>query len=237
MQELCLRCGNEPVHNQARGLGRSCYEYLRYHKTLNKFPKRNLYRRRLIEKYGREIVHDLKQHLSLKNTLEGIAKKYGISKQRTHQISNDLFGTEKFRTNSKWIRLLEKEKKRILKYHPENKYHKYGSILTVYKKLRKLGFIVTFPLEKQPYDLVVNGYKVRIRACKKPVIQNKKRYYKANLFKQERDTIDFLIFMIVGSKTFYIIPGNALNSPVIYINPKDFRHEQYKDKWEVLLRL
>lgn len=87
----CKRCHDRPIANQARKLCKRCYDYLRKHNRLGEYPKSDLFRKRLNDKYSGMIT---KLRLCARNpdcNLSKIGREYKISRERVSQIFYKLF--------------------------------------------------------------------------------------------------------------------------------------------------
>jgi len=90
----CKHCHKRPVEVQSREICRRCYRRLRYHGRVEEYPKKDMFRKRLLKRYGAGItLHFLWCRNNIKGiTLSYIARKYEFSRERASQIYQKLFG-------------------------------------------------------------------------------------------------------------------------------------------------
>ena len=87
----CKRCHDRIIVIKNRKLCKRCYDYLRIRGRLEEYPKSDLFRTRLNDKYNGMIT---KLRLCPRNpdcNLSKISREYKISRERVSQIFNKLF--------------------------------------------------------------------------------------------------------------------------------------------------
>lgn len=87
----CKRCHDREIVIKSRKLCKKCYDYLRRHNRLGEYPKSDLFRKRLNNKYKGIIT---KLRLCPRNpncSLSKISREYKISRERVSQIFEKLF--------------------------------------------------------------------------------------------------------------------------------------------------
>jgi hypothetical protein len=81
----CKHCKERPVGIQSRGLCMPCYRNLRNCGLVKKYPKKDLYLKRLKKRY-KGILKDFKE---ISNNSE-IARKHGFTRELARQIRKNL---------------------------------------------------------------------------------------------------------------------------------------------------
>ena len=147
-------------------------------------------------------------------------------------------------------------KERLIKNHPEAKLERtipgsnvgkgFKAEAIVFRKLKDLGFNVSYPLWHSPYDLIVGKLKIEVKNAGKTFksFRNNTSYYRGHLTLNELKTADFVIVYISPTKDFYIVPTTRLKSTSIYIRStenntngkyqKNTNYKEYKDAWHLL---
>ena len=202
-----------------------------------KYPREDLFKARLIKKYGLEVIQDFEQTLhSTETNLIDISKKYGFTKMRASQIAAELFGKGTYIKLRKQLRKSIELHNRNVNNHPSVKATKVKSPSAVakgfkteemvYNKLKSLGYKVSYPLYQSPYDLKIENKLIEVKGCHKSIRTSHRahtKYCLANLTYNERRCADFVIIYIEETKEFYIIPKKAFKGRAIYIRttPKE----------------
>lgn len=87
----CKHCHDRTIVSQARKLCKRCYDYLRRHNRLEEYPKSNLFRKRLNDKYSGMITKLKSCPRNPNCSLSKIGREYKISRERVSQIFEKLF--------------------------------------------------------------------------------------------------------------------------------------------------
>lgn len=240
----CVKCNEMPIHYQERELCKGCYHFLRHRKLLHLYPAKNLFKKRLIKRHGDKIISDIKKAKETTAlTYADIGEQYDLSRERIRQICNELFGLS-------YNPYKKSDTEKIRHFHPISKASRapkgtkvsmgFDGELIVYNKLKSLGFDVTYPLEKAPYDFMINDYKIEVKTSYKKAKMGKYKYYRAKTSSNELKVVEFIIFYIPIINSFYIYPIGKINKcGVININPdprslSNMKNLKYKDRWELL---
>lgn len=253
--EKCKHCNTGEISNKSRGLCRKCQDYLRYHNRLDEYPKADLSTERLREKYGNEIVSDLKLCMyDLNSSLSKIGRKYNFSREQARQFFNNLFGGKIYRASRKELKLMLDTNRKIAQFNPINKAEKTkeGGFIrlgaqtkaVVYSKLLSLGLDTSYPLKLTSYSLITNGFKIEARTgCLYSCNVGNGKYYRAIFSHPKIRTVDFAVAYIPDTKDFYVIPSKLVKGKHIYIrinprkrkaNKKDIDYNKYRNAWYLL---
>lgn len=215
----------------------------------------------LVKKYGKDIFSDLQKADSDSfGTLQAVAEKHGITRERARQIYNQLYGKPFRQKSAPTIKELH-EKSLSCKYHPFIKCAEYkeGIVKTgaIYEKLfwkecEKKGFAVSL-YGSAEIDMVVNGYLVDVkyrrnalRYCKKETSYTS--YYNYHISLVQLDKADFIACYHPTEESFFIIPvtgikkqQNKNGKTQIYISEKKSNSRssrnvywEFRDAWQLL---
>jgi hypothetical protein len=200
-------------------------------------------RGRLIERYGKEIIDDLKKVKAVPLfTLQYVADKYGFSREYARQIYKNTFG-EKYT-------VARKKKERALKIKtscqndPRHKVadFKRGSSVHIGAIAEKLfmcrcdllGHNVTLFKDKL-IDIQVNGKTVDVKSSK----QRKGPYHRFCASKKQTEVCDFFACYVFEEDSFYIVPNKKkgeLKAWYLYIPKKQKKHKysKFKNRFDLL---
>lgn len=220
------------------------------------------YRKRLIDKYGAEIIDDLK---ALKTrqywTLTALGEKYSFSKEYARQIFKTIFGesygkygkekTAKRRADAKMLECANDPRHKVANYEPGIRKSAAKSELLVFNKCKELGFDVEIPCDAV-FDLKINNFNVDVKSTSKTtkVVPKHKQataseYFHFGTEPSQHVQCDFYICHVIPKDIFYIIPQNAMGPSGCHIRannvryrtdyiPKRLDYEQYRDAWGLL---
>lgn len=197
---------------------------------------------KIIKKYGAEIEKDFTKLKKIPFfTLQSIADKYGITRERVRQMYTVFF-------NKPYTKALsEKNKKRFdttCRNNPKRKVaeytagtsHYYGAIAEKLFMCRceKLGFNIKL-LKEQVIDILVNDKLIEVKATN----QNTGRYYQCSTTHKQTFLCDFFAFYVFAQDCFYIIPnknkGEIKRKGIfIPIEKTEHQYSQYKNNFNLL---
>jgi len=86
----CDHCHKREVNIASRKLCKKCYDWLRRHGRVEEYPKIDLYRDRLIRKYGKNVIKDF-ICAGGRYSLSDLARVYGFSREYASYIFEKLF--------------------------------------------------------------------------------------------------------------------------------------------------
>lgn len=272
---LCEKCFEFPVFVQKRHLCRQCYR--KWYQSLNQpikkrpstrlsytpKPKHNVlwHRKRLIERYGREIINDLKAVKTQQYwNLTEVGKKYGFSREYARRLFKKVFGKSVTKyEKAKTVKRTAEIKSMNCANDPRHKMANYKgghpkagakAELLVFNKCKELGFDVEIPCN-QVYDLKINGFNVDVKSSsreqkmlKKGQVGNRSSYYYFGTRPRQHAQCDFYVCHAIPIDTFYIIPKQIMAPTGCHIRanniryrayiPKRVDYDQYKEAWHLL---
>ena len=219
----CICCNLQKAVHQKRGLCNSCYTWLQNHNRINEFPpifplKKSL---RWQADHGDELIADLKMLVDDNNiTLEAIAQKYNLTRERIRQMF-ELFYGFKYTVVKNIKRDKNKRRKyelRMAKRNPEYKINNYpnkdsliykGALAEkkVFDICATLGYEIK-PSENFAIDLIINGYKVEVKSAYVGCFTTRTRkspQYHFQILKSQISA-DFIVCYAVPPNNFFVIP-------------------------------
>lgn len=223
MADKCICCNENEIKYIKRMLCSRCYTALYHSGRLAEFPPiANITRISSIEKYGEELIVDLKRlvddhHL----TLSQVGEKYGVTRERIRQIFELLYG---FKYSVAVSAKGERKRRasyvdRIAKRNPGDKVKNYtkGSLQymgaesekKVYDICASLNYKITPFEESRAIDLVVNGFKVEVKSAHTTCLTSPSGRTPLYHFKRlkSQETADFIICHAVPVNKFFVIPN------------------------------
>lgn len=230
-EQMCLVCKKSKITNQKWGLCKGCYGFL-YRKDLlgehiyTKKISLPSMANRLKDKYGKSLLKDMA--LLYKNpayTLTRVGLKHGVTREYIRQIFKKLYKvTYKYALSKKSKKYHEdigcaNDPRYIVVCHSSKSSFYKTAVVTndVWKIANQNGWKIELSCSKKYGDIVINGYRVAIRLCKKPRKYTSKKYY--YLFRiNKNEFVDFFILHTGDTKRWFIIPSVVLNGSVnIYV--------------------
>jgi len=260
--EMCIMCGDEPVHIQKRHLGLSCWNKIRDNGGLPPLPRksekesRENRKKNLIKKYGFGIIMDFDDlnHRPFWNLVD-VGNKHGFTREYARQIYKVLYGKAygkaKVRKTSNRIR---SEKSIACTHDPRRKFAEYkrnGSNIWKSALSEKMFFdecekrgLVSEILCNSEIDLKVSGYFIDVKSSFTPAKPKGAvtpfRHFRIS--RKQKEKCDFLACYHSGEKAFFIIPKKEFpKSFKLYISEVKTNHYssknrywQYRNAWHQL---
>ena len=167
---------------------------------------------RLSSKYGVEIFKDFKDVKNIPYfTLANIAKKFGFTKEYARQLYNFLYLDSYTNAHAKKMATVKDIQCSQNPSHGVSEYKKNGPVYqgVIVKKIfidkcANFGFDVSI-LCKRGLDMVVNGWIINVKSCKKlaPVT----KYHRFKVSAKQRSLCDFFAMYSHHQQCFFIIPN------------------------------
>ena len=253
--EMCIMCGDEPIHIQKRHLGLNCWNKIRYNGGLPPLPRksekesRENRKKNLITKYGFGIICDFDDlnHRPFWNLVD-VGNKHGFTREYARQIYKVLYGKAygkaKVRKTSNRIR---SEKSIACTHDPRRKFAEYkrnGSNIWKSALSEKMFFdecekrgLVSEILCSARIDIKINGYLIDVKSCFTPVLNpgSITPHRRFKISPAQRKKCDFFACYHGGEKTFFIIPQAAIpskKSDIIISERKSTYHNAKNRYWQ-----
>ena len=202
------------------------------------------------KKYGEQLIHDICDlRCDWNITLQSVADKYDISRERIRQLYRKLMGVS-YSNREKFVH----EKPLVCVNHP---YHKAAAFKgkkprsgSLYEKMfwdlcLESGYSVSV-YKNSKIDMVINGHSVDVKGCSKPFFMskhNKTGYYRYGISKYQCEKADFIACFHSTEDCFFIIPTKEIpktcnNRILIYISEHETNYYNTKNRyWEYRDRL
>ena len=206
-----------------------------------------------LKKYGIDFFNDIDQlEINYYTTLQSIANKYSISRERIRQ----LFGLIKGYSYTDALQRTKKSYKNDIEIgcvnDPRYKVAEYvgtGSIgyaakieYKFYKICEKKGYEIEISCDSL-IDLIVNGYHVDVKSSKTTTKtgRGKVKYHHYSTNIRQKFWTDFFVCYHLTRDCFFIIPSKEVPNLTIYISEHKTnyytsknRYWEYKDAWHLL---
>jgi len=134
---------------------------------------------------------------------------------------------------------LRKREKRLVEGRRKSK--QIGNLIKVSEKLKSMGLVSDIMNKGRSYMILTNGYKVALRATFKPVMINKKEYFRINNARRTNTDFDFFICLCRNKKEdiHFIIPCNVMPRSTVSLlpqaTPDQSKYAQFKEAWHLLM--
>lgn len=264
MNGPCWLCDIRPIESSRKPLCKTCYTFCHKRNLLHIFPSTTHRDKRImaaLEKYGYGFMDDMKVLERGESTLQNVASKYGISRERVRQIFEIFFDkkyTETVNARQSYHEEV-KAKKRIDNNKFENRFvrakkncNTYVGIVAehiFYEKCKSLGYYVC--MKTGNYDADVNEFKVDVKSATHAVSMakaGKQKYYRLSSRNKQYDIVDYYAFYIYENGAWYILPKTLLAKadkkyygfyvPKYDITYRGFHKyrdlQQYREAWHLL---
>ena len=215
------------------------------------YKKRKDSRKKAIDKYGYSIVEEFEKiKTNPFYTLQCVADKYGITRERIRQLYIAFCGhaytidlKKQSELRAKELACIHDPRYKVAEYKINTPTHR-GAIIEkkVLSICEHLGYNIEIPCQKQ-IDLKINGYKIEIKSTQKPKKTNPKgsaTYYHFNVLPTQINA-NFFIACIVPKNIFYVIPRSVFSWPnngktqSIFIPSKESNHHLAKNTFKPFL--
>ncbi len=219
--------------------------------------KANCFKRKFEEKYGAgalEIFRHLVENPG--NTLADMGRYFGFSREYARQIYRKIYG---FAYTEVYRQKIEVKKIQRLNQLPAKRKDKKEplSVIKVREKVEELGFSFAYRNNGNPFNALINGYKVNIKAAYLPVQAGRGKNFSISKNSQKREGCDFFICVCQDKekRTFYLIPykfmpRNGASLPVADLQPtsnrrimvknnfraRDSKYLKFKESWHLLAK-
>jgi hypothetical protein len=215
MDSKCIICSERPIEVKKRSMCKPCYNRTRLNGEFSLYEENNVGLR-----YDPRFIASMS--LAVDNydiSLQDIAYKYGISRERVRQLFELLYGfkytvIKKQRiANNIETKIMERTKKRdprnkVVRFK-ENSQHFKGAVSEqkVFDICAALNYEIR-PFDGASVDLIINGFNVEIKSSHKTMKTNQEsangQYHFHRLKSQE--IADFIICHCVPNNRFFVIP-------------------------------
>jgi len=182
-------------------------------------PKRKRFLKSLVRRFGDEVIPDFNKLVTNPYyTLQDIATKYGITRERVRQLVKEVYGYKYTHFLLK-LRQQKTEDKVYCRRHPIVRDGKRGgsSEAEAFRKLKDLGMDVKgSPTIK--YDMVVNGYKVDVKSTRSHRFLGKckQAYYFYGATASQIEICDFFILHAIDANRWFIVPNIRKGDKISY---------------------
>jgi len=107
-------------------------------------------------------------------------------------------------------------------------------------KMKSIGFILNITNRRRLLLILTNSYKLALKFTYKPIMMNKKQYYRITNTKYTYLDIDFFICLCSYKEDdiYFIISSNAMPRYTLllslYSTPDQSKYAQFKEAWHLL---
>ena len=200
--------------------------------------KANGFSRRFERTYGEGAVEAFKKMIeNPDSSLTDVGRHFGFSREYARQVYKKIYGRSYAEAYKR--KRLRKKKKRLVEGRRKSK--QIGNLIKVSEKLKSMGLVSDIMNKGRSYMILTNGYKVALRATFKPVMINKKEYFRINNARRTNTDFDFFTCLCRNRKEdiHFIIPSNVMPRSTVSLlpqaTPDQSKYAQFKEAWHLLV--